>query len=448
MPRTTRLRFDYKTQAQSLPTRRWLLLALFFPFVCAVLAYSIVMRAPATPTAPAAEPTATIATPTLVPAAAPIIDKLDFIVRPNDTLEVIFRRLKLRLEDLTSILSLPGARQAFSQIRPGDQLTVAHEDGAIRAISRRISETEVLSVTRADDGFAAEVIATPIEIRHAYADGSIDSSLFVAARAAGVKPETILQLANDIFGWTIDFALDIRPGDRFRLVYEQKYRNDRHIGDGRILAAEFVNDGDTHRAVYYASPDGRLNGYYTLDGRSLHQRFLRAPLDFTRVSSNFNPARRHPILNTIRAHQGVDYAAPSGTVIKAAGEGRVNFAGVRGGYGKVIVLEHGGGVSTLYAHLSRFARGLRLGKRVQQGETIGYVGRTGAATGPHLHYEYRVHGVHKNPRTVRLPEATPIARQYLADFTTKAQRMVAELGQARATVVAQPAEQTLDQPPH
>ena len=402
----------------------------------------------------AEEATAAAAPPTSAATAAatttPIIDKLDFIVRPNDTLEVIFRRLKLRLEDLAAILSLPGARQAFNQIRPGDKLTVAHEDGAIHAITRRISETEVLSVTRADnDGFAAEVIATPIELRRAYAEGTIDSSLFVAARAAGVKPETILQLANNIFGWTIDFALDIRPGDRFRLVYEQKYRNDRHVGDGRILAAEFVNDGDTHRAVYYTSADGRINGYYTPDGRSMHQRFLRAPLDFTRVSSNFNPARRHPILNTIRAHQGVDYAAPSGTVIKAAGEGRVNFAGVKGGYGKVVVLEHGGGVTTLYAHLSRFARGLRVGKRVHQGETIGYVGRTGAATGPHLHYEYRVHGAHKNPRTVRLPDAAPIPRQYLADFKTKAHLVVAELEQARgATVVAQPAEQTLDQPPH
>jgi murein DD-endopeptidase MepM/ murein hydrolase activator NlpD len=260
--------------------------------------------------------------------------------------------------------------------------------------------------------------------------------LFVAARAAGLKPETILQLANEIFGWEIDFALDIRPGDRFSLTYEQKYRNDKHIGDGRILAAEFVNDGETHRAIYYTSADDKIRDYFTPDGRSTRRQFLRAPLDFTRVSSNFNLRRRHPILNVIRAHQGVDYAAPTGTVIKAAGDGRVSFIGTRGGYGRVVILEHGGGVSTLYGHMSRFARGLRRGERVKQGETIGHVGSSGAATGPHLHYEYRVNGRHKNPRTVPLPSAAPIPAQYRADFQTKADLLLADLERAPQAVAA------------
>ena len=205
-----------------------------------------------------------------------------------------------------------------------------------------------------------------------------------------------MRLANDIFGWKIDFALEIQPGDSFDIVYEQKYRDGQYIGDGRILAADFMNEGKQHRAVYFESADGKISDYFGPDGRSMRRQFLRAPLDFTRISSNFNPSRRHPILNTIRAHKGVDYAAPTGTVIKAAGEGRVAFVGTKGGYGRVVILEHGAGISTLYGHMSRFGKGLRNGQRVTQGDTIGYVGSSGAATGPHLHYEYRLNGVHKN----------------------------------------------------
>lgn len=363
-------------------------------------------------------------------------DKVDFIVRRHDTLERIFRRLDLGLDDLAAMLTLPGVGKTLSNLRPGDKLTVVHSDGLVQALVRRISETELLSVTRGEAGFAAEIIATPIEIRRTRAHGTIDSSLFAAASAAGVNPETILRLANDIFGWEIDFALDIRPGDRFSMIYEQKYRDGEYLGDGRILAAEFVNAGKNHRAVHYASADGRIDDYYTPEGRSVRRQFLRAPLDFRRVSSNFNPRRRHPILNTIRAHQGVDYAADTGTVIKAAGEGRVAFAGVKGGYGKVVILEHGGGISTLYGHMSNFARGTRRGQRVKQGDTIGYVGSTGAATGPHLHYEYRVNGIHKNPRTVALPDAAPLPAQYAADFQARSDSLLAQLDLAHPAIVA------------
>lgn len=430
MPRHTRVPFDYKPVIQPPSRVTWLLPALLFPLLGAALAYTVHWHATPRLTesaqAPATEITnesAAVAMSALEPSHATV----DYIVRRNDTLEAIFRALKLSLDDLTTILSVPSVRQALNRIRPGDEVTFVHNAGAVQALNRRISETEVLSVTRAGDGFEATVVATPIEVRRVQAHGTIESSLFVAARAVGVGPETILQLANDIFGWQIDFALDIRPGDRFNFIYEQKYRDGQHIGDGRILAAEFVNDGETHRAIHFASADGKIDSYFTPDGRSMRLRFLRAPLDFTRVSSNFNPARRHPILNTIRAHQGVDYAAATGTIIKAAGDGRVNFAGVRGGYGKVVVLEHGGGISTLYAHMSRIARGMRTGQRVKQGQTIGYVGSTGAATGPHLHYEYRVNGVHKNPRTVRLPDAAPLPAAYRADFQAHAAELLADL---------------------
>jgi murein DD-endopeptidase MepM/ murein hydrolase activator NlpD len=257
----------------------------------------------------------------------------------------------------------------------------------------------------------------------------------VAARAAGVNAEMIMQLANEIFGWKIDFALEIQPGDRFDIVYEQKYRNGEYIGDGRILGADFTNEGTLYRAVYFHSADGKIADYFAPDGRSMHRQFLRAPLDFTRISSTFSLARRHPILNTIRAHKGVDYAAPTGTVIKVAGEGRVSFVGVKGGYGRVVIVEHGAGISTLYGHMSRFAKGLRVGQRVNQADTIGYVGMTGAATGPHLHYEYRINGVHQNPRTVKLPDAAPISTQYLEEFQASAGTMLAELDRTHDSVV-------------
>src|SRR5690606_30365845 len=316
------------------------------------------------------------------PIPKPLGDTVEFIVRRNDTLDRIFRQLKLSLTDLANIRGLPGVRESLDRLHPGDKITLVHDEGLLQALTRRISETEVLKVTRGASGMAAEVLATPLETREAYATGTIDSSLFVAARAAGVSPEIILALANDIFGWDIDFALDIRAGDRFAVVYEQKFRDGEYIGDGRVLAADFTNNGKTYRAIYFESADSKVADYFAPDGRSMRRQFLRAPLDFTRISSNFNPRRRHPILNTIRAHKGVDYAAATGTVIKAAGDGKVEFVGTKGGYGRVVILEHGGGISTLYAHMSRFAKGLRRGQRVKQGTTIGYVGSSGAATGP------------------------------------------------------------------
>lgn len=442
----SRIGFDYKPRPSTSRVRahtRWLLSGFAAPLVIGAIIYAMLpQRATETPEASLApalffeEPP--IAAPPIEapPLPQPLGDTVEFVVRRNDTLDRIFRQLKLDLTDLASIRELPGVRTALDQLRPGDTITLIHDEGMLQALRRRISETEILSVTRGGEGFAAEFVSTPVEIRQAHAQGAIESSLFVSARAAGVSPEIILRLANDIFGWDIDFALDIQPGDQFTIIYEQKFRDGEYIGDGRILAADFINSGKMHRAVYYESEDGEVADYFAPDGRSMRRQFLRAPLDFTRISSNFNPRRRHPILNTIRAHKGVDYAAPTGTVIKASGDGRVAFVGAKGGYGRVVILEHGGGVSTLYGHMSRFARGLRNGQRVKQGATIGYVGSSGAATGPHLHYEYRVHGAHKNPRTVALPDAAPIAFAYMADFQSHSGSLLARLDKVRDSAVA------------
>ena len=230
----------------------------------------------------------------------------------------------------------------------------------------------------------------------------------------------------DIFGWDIDFVLDVRPGDTFAVTYSEIWRDGKYVKDGPIEAAEFVNQGREFRAVRYADPDGDSH-YYTPDGRSMHKAFLRAPVEFTRVSSRFNSARLHPILNRIRAHKGVDYAAPIGTPVKAAGDGSIRFAGVMGGYGNVVEIEHSRSVMTVYGHLSRFARGTRVGAHVTQGTVIAYVGMTGLATGPHLHYEYRVNGVFKNPQTVPLPSAAPIDARYRDDFLARTAPLLATL---------------------
>ena len=429
---------------------RWFASGVLIPLIGGLTIYSIIDRqqqvsleAPASSLAPSTQ----LTLPDLeLPTATPVIeapeipkplgDTVEFVVRRNDTMDRIFRQLKLSLNDLASIRDLPEVRQSLDRLRPGDTITMVHNEGLLQTLTRRISETEVLSVKRNEEGFAAEVLETPLETRQAYAQGTIESSLFVAARAAGVSPEIILALANDIFGWDIDFALDIRSGDRFSIVYEQKFRDGEYVGDGRILAADFTNAGRSHRAIYFEAADKKVADYFSPDGRSMRRAFLRAPLDFTRISSNFNPRRRHPILNTIRAHKGVDYAAATGTVIKAAGDGRVDFIGTKGGYGRVIILEHGGGVSTLYGHMSRFAAKLKRGQRVKQGMTIGYVGSSGAATGPHLHYEYRVNGIHKNPRTVPLPEASPISDSYRAEFDSHARTALAALDKVQDSAVA------------
>lgn len=445
---------DYKpgtAHVRAVRPARWVVSGLTLPLFGGLIAYKLANTPPASPPSEISrsaiqeqQPAAVAATWEAPAQPDPVLGHtIEFVVRRNDTMDRIFRHLNLSLSDLADIRGLPGVRESLDRLRPGDLITLVHENGLVRALKRRISDTQVLSVIRADEGFAAEVIETPLEIRTAHAHGTIDSSLFVAAKAAGLSPEIILKLANEVFGWAIDFALDIQPGDQFTVIYEQKFRDGEFVGDGKILGADFINAGKLYRAVRFESADGKVSGYFAPDGRNMRRAFLRAPLDFTRVSSDFNPFRRHPILNTIRAHKGVDYAAPTGTAIKAAGDGRVAFVGVKGGYGRVIILEHGGGVSTLYGHMSRFAASMREGRRVKQGETIGYVGSTGAATGPHLHYEYRVNGVPKNPRTVPLPEAAPIAQEYRAQFEMTAGRMLTALDRARSgTMLAREPRET------
>jgi murein DD-endopeptidase MepM/ murein hydrolase activator NlpD len=382
---------------------------------------------------PAASPRPSAATP----AAPPVIAQqasfaatVEVIVGRNDTLDAIFRRMALDKADLAAIRQLPGIRQSLDFLKPGDAIKLKHSDGSIEELTRKVSETRTLTVVREDNGFAARMIDNPVETRIRTAAATIDSSLFQAAESADISDTVALKLAN-VFAWDIDFVLDIREGDRFTAVYEQIYQNGKYLRDGEVLAAEFVNNGKVYRAVRFVADNGSAS-YYTPEGLAMRKAFLRAPVDFTRVSSVFNPHRMHPILNLIRGHMGTDYAAPTGTPVHAAGDGRVSFAGQRGGYGNALVLAHNSSVSTLYGHMSRFAAHMRVGTHVQQGDVIGYVGMTGLATGPHLHYEYLVNGVHKNPQTVQLPGAEPLHAEDLQKFRTATATLIASLTPPRA----------------
>jgi murein DD-endopeptidase MepM/ murein hydrolase activator NlpD len=356
---------------------------------------------------------------------AEALSTIDVVVSRNDTLDHIFRRLKLNLADLASLRGLPGVRASLDSLRPGEALHLTHKDGELMGLERRLNETQTLKVSRDGGTLKADVLQNEVQTKLRTVRGVIDSSLFEAVEAAGGHDQTAVALA-DIFGWDVDFVLDVRPGDSFVVTYPEIWRDGVYIKDGAIEAAEFVNHGRTYRAVRYTEPEGGTH-YYTPDGKSMQKEFLRAPVEFTRVSSRFNSARLHPILNTIRAHKGVDYAAPIGTPVHAAGDGRVLYAGVMGGYGNVVEIDHSRGITTVYGHLSRFAHGIHTGTHVTQGTVIAYVGMTGLATGPHLHYEYRVNGVFKNPQTVALPGAEPIDARWRADFLTRSAPLLATL---------------------
>ncbi len=341
---------------------------------------------------------------------------IEVVVSRNDTMDRLFRRFELNLGDLAMLRGLPELRSQVDRLKPGEMLRIMHRGGELVGMERKLSDSETLKVTRDENGFISDVLENPLEVRTHTASAEINSSLFQAAADAGLDERVAFDLA-EIFQYDIDFVLDIQQGDRFTVVYEELFQDGVRLRNGNILAAKFINEGREYRAVRYVESQGRAE-YFTPDGKSLRKAFMRSPVQFSRISSRFNPSRRHPVLNTIRAHRGVDYAAPVGTPVRAAGEGKVRFVGRSGGYGNVVELEHGSGVVTVYGHLSRFAPQLRRGQRVELGKVIGFVGSTGLATGPHLHYEYRIRGVHKNPQTVPLPDAAPILASERERFLT------------------------------
>jgi murein DD-endopeptidase MepM/ murein hydrolase activator NlpD len=347
-------------------------------------------------------------------------------IKSGDTLADIFAREGIPPQQLHQILDLGGAARNLARIYPGQALKLLtdSESGLIR-LEYQIDKLNTLEVHRMGDGFDVSTIYHTPERHVTNASGVINSSLFLAAQKAGLSDNMTMELAS-IFGWDIDFALDIRRGDQFVVLYDELYLEGEKVGEGRILAATFINQGRTYQAVRYTDDEG-VAEYYSPDGKNMRKAFLRTPVEYTRISSGFSLGRLHPILNRIRAHKGVDYAAPTGTPVKATADGKIVFRGKKGGYGNVIILQHGSKYSTVYGHLSRFRGGLSTGSSVRQGQVIGYVGMTGLATGPHLHYEFRINGVHHNPLTVKLPESEPLDNIHLADFQEKAASLISKM---------------------
>ncbi len=355
-------------------------------------------------------------------------------IKSGDTLASIFSKNELSASTTHAIATLNDQTKALRYIRPGQKIHLLLDDqGQLRQMKYEPDITSTVLIQRAEDqSFHSRIINYQLDAYPVYREGVIESSLFEAAASADIPENVIMDLAS-IFGWDIDFSLDIRRGDKFGIVYNELYKDDVKIRTGRILAAEFINNRKHYRAVYYTDPKG--NGdYFDESGRSMRKAFLRSPVEFSRISSKFSNKRWHPVLSKWRSHKGVDYAASRGTPVRASGDGKIVHSGTKGGYGRTIIIQHGSRYTTVYGHLHRYAKGARSGRKVKQGQIIGYVGSSGLATGPHLHYEFRVNGVHRNPLTVRLPEAKPVHSTYLSHFREKTRVYLSMLELMETTV--------------
>ena len=347
-------------------------------------------------------------------------------VGPGDNLSLVFNRISASRNDLQAILDLnKDTLTTLTNLSPGQTFRFKLKGDRVEGMVFEKDYLTSVRIKRDGEKFSAEWVRETPEIREATARAEITHSLFIDGQRAGLSDKTLMEFIG-VFGWDVDFLRELQRGDTFSVVFEEIYKDGEKVATGRIIAAEFINQGKRLRALLYENADG-ISGYYTDKGEAMRKAFLRTPVNFTRISSRFSLARKHPILNRIRAHRGVDYSAPTGTPIQAVADGKVSFAGWKGGYGKVIQLQHGSTYSTLYGHMSNFSRGMRAGQPVRQGQTIGYVGRTGLATGPHLHYEFHINGVHRDPLAVKLPNALPLDKKYMADFKLRATPLVARL---------------------
>lgn len=351
----------------------------------------------------------------------------------GDTFAAFLDRLQVDVAEIGAVVRDRTAMAVLRLLRPGTQVQAqVTADGVLRSLSFVTSRDSLVALERTASGFKTIDRRLKLNREIVARAASVRSSLFAAADSSGI-PDSIARQLDTVFGGEIDFSRGFRRGDRFTVVYEMLYYQGRLIRPGRLLAAEVVHEGQVRRAAWFEQ--GETHGYFTPEGESLKQEFLRSPLEVSRITSGFEQ-RVNPLSRTWQAHKGIDYAAPIGTPVRATGDGTVEFVGSRSGYGNVIVLRHRGGYSTLYAHLNDFAEGLKQGSRVAQGEVIGGVGRTGWATGPHLHYEFRVRNEHVDPRTVALPGSTPIDSRQLANFRAQLAPLTARLDLLRSTTLA------------
>jgi murein DD-endopeptidase MepM/ murein hydrolase activator NlpD len=337
-------------------------------------------------------------------------------VQRGDSLSRIFQRQGLGTKSLVDLLRQSGQSAELKRLHPGEKLGFQIENGKLQALRYNKSALVSVYIEREGDSdrYSSRELKTAPEVRWSYREATINDSLFVAGKKAGLPDKVIMNMAN-IFGGVIDFVYDTRSGDAFSVLYEEQYLDGKKIGAGKILAAEFTNRGVRYPAFFYRDANGET-GYYNEDGVSMRKAFLRSPVDFTRISSHFNPSRLHPIFKTRRPHKGIDYAAARGTPVHATGKGRVIEAGYSRANGNYVVIKHGESFVTKYLHLHK--KQVAKGQRVRQGQIIGQVGSTGYATGPHLHYEFMLNGVHRDPRTIlaKLPKARSIAAAEMPSF--------------------------------
>ena len=349
-----------------------------------------------------------------------------YTVESNDNLSSIFIKAGLSHTDVYYVNHATTEQKTFSKLQPGQKFSFLIRDNFLIKVKYFISPLKSILLSRLDKtSYNLETLERTPVIVEKRIEGVINSSLSNDANNAGLSSNLTHKFA-DIFAWDVDFSQDIQPGDKFKAVYEEKTIDGSKIADGNIIAGQFDTGGKQLIGIFYKDSEGS-EGFYTPQGTSMRKAFLRMPVDFARISSKFNPKRRHPIYNTIRAHNGVDYAAKTGTPIKASGNGKITHIGRKGGYGRTIIIKHGESIDTLYAHMSAYNKNLKVGSRVSQGDTIGYIGSSGAATGPHLHYEFRVNGIHKNPLTVKLPKALPLKEEELEKFKVVAALALAKL---------------------
>lgn len=415
------------------PLKKRIALALAtLPFLGVVAAFGIAPDT-ATENIPQEIVVETLALPQVEPSDSGVFDfwREERIGR-GETLPDLLEKLGIHSEDQEAFITAARKSGFGSGLIPGRSvLARVSSNGRLLVLRYLASDTNLVSVSRGNESFQFSEQAIQPEMRPVMRSGEIQSSLFGAMDAADV-PDRIASELAEAFSGDIDFHKDLRRGDHFSVVYEAFYFDGRLIRTGRLLAAEFTNQNQTYQAIHFKDPKGG-EGYYSADGKSLKRAFLKSPMPFDRISSGFTSGRLHPVLNIWRAHKGVDYAAPTGTPVRAVADSVVNFVGKQGGYGNLVVLNHQSPYSTAYGHLSRFGKGIKRGSKVSQGQVIGYVGATGLASGPHLHYEFRVKGVQRNPLAMNLPTAHPLDRRYKAQFSQHAQPLIARLNLLRNT---------------
>ncbi len=352
-----------------------------------------------------------------------------FNVKNGDTLAAVFDRAGLTSKDVYEITQLPLAKQNLLKIMPGEEIVISKDaKGDLTEVRYRINAISTLVISKNQEQYHEKISEKDVEIRTHFTSAKIKSNFWNSAVDAGLNANQIMQLST-VFGWDIDFALDLREGDSFAIIYEQEYAEGEFLRNGNILAAEFINQDERYTAIRYT--DGN---YYSENGTSMRKAFLRSPVDFKYVSSNFNPKRLHPVTGQIKAHRGVDYVAAIGTPIKAAGSGRVIESGYNQFNGNYVFIKHNDTYTTKYLHLTK--RNVSKGANVKQGQIIGTLGKTGRVTGAHLHYEFIVNGVHRNPRTITFPKAESIARKEKPQFDALSRQLMATISQNKQTQLA------------